>query len=83
MCYRCELFVWSNEEKEKLASGLIEPFLNHLRVLESQASQRTQSSIRLEVEESENGESWFTRRTLERSQRTSCFFPFTQKFALA
>ncbi|XP_010459322.1 PREDICTED: LOW QUALITY PROTEIN: protein phosphatase 1 regulatory subunit 12A [Camelina sativa] len=64
---RCELFVWSNEENEKLASGLIQPFLNHLRVLESQASQRTESSIRLDFEKSENGlKSWFTKRTLER-----------------
>jgi len=72
LCYRCELFVSSNEEREKLASGLIEPFVNHLRVIESQASKRDQSSVRLEVEQSENGESWFTRRTLERSQRTFC-----------
>ncbi|CAA0214365.1 unnamed protein product [Arabidopsis thaliana] len=63
---RCELFVSSNEEREKLASGLIEPFVNHLRVIESQASKRDQSSVRLEVEQRENGESWFTRRTLER-----------------
>ncbi|KAL1224120.1 COP1-interacting protein 7 [Cardamine amara subsp. amara] len=63
---RCELFVSCNGENEKLASGLIEPFVNHLRVLESQASQRTQSSFRLEVEKTENGDSWFTRRTLDR-----------------
>ncbi|XP_010476885.1 PREDICTED: uncharacterized protein LOC104756067 [Camelina sativa] len=64
---RCELFVWSNEEYEKLVSGLIQPFLNHLSVLESQASQRTESSIRLDFEKSENGlKSWFTKRTLER-----------------
>ncbi|XP_010498083.1 PREDICTED: glutamic acid-rich protein-like isoform X2 [Camelina sativa] len=64
---RYELFVWSNEEEEKLASGLIQPFLNHLRVLESQASQRTESSIRLEFKKSDNGvKSWFTKRTVER-----------------
>ncbi|KAG7591999.1 hypothetical protein ISN45_Aa01g009660 [Arabidopsis thaliana x Arabidopsis arenosa] len=63
---RCELFVWSHEEREKLVSGLIEPFVNHLSVLQSQASQRDQCSVRLEVEQSENGESWFTRRTFER-----------------
>ncbi|VVA91638.1 unnamed protein product [Arabis nemorensis] len=62
----CELFVSSNGETEKLASGSIEPFVNHLRVLESQATQRVQSSVRLEVEKSGYGESWFTRRTLER-----------------
>ncbi|XP_010471265.1 PREDICTED: uncharacterized protein LOC104751087 [Camelina sativa] len=56
---RCELFVSSNEQTEKLASGLIESFLNHLKVLESQAS-----PIRLEVEKSNN--TWFTKKTLER-----------------
>ncbi|XP_023643151.1 uncharacterized protein LOC17896027 [Capsella rubella] len=60
---RCELFVSSNEETEKLASGLIEPFLNHLKVLEAQASPVVQSSIRLEVEKSNT---WFTKKTLER-----------------
>ncbi|ESQ35064.1 hypothetical protein EUTSA_v10006648mg [Eutrema salsugineum] len=57
---RCELFVSSNGETEKLASGLIEPFVNHLSVLEAK------SSFRALVEESENDKSWFTRRTLER-----------------
>ncbi|KAF8049365.1 hypothetical protein N665_2227s0006 [Sinapis alba] len=57
---RCELFVSSNGETEKLASGLIQPFVNHLSVL------ATQSLFRAEVEKSENGKSWFTRRTLER-----------------
>ncbi|KAJ0257228.1 F288 protein [Hirschfeldia incana] len=57
---RCELFVSSNGETEKLASGLIEPFVNHLSVL------ATQSLFRAEVEKSQNGKFWFTRRTLER-----------------
>ncbi|CAN8292882.1 unnamed protein product [Cochlearia groenlandica] len=57
---RCELFVSSNGETEKLASGLIEPFVNHMRVLEAK------SSFRAEVEKSENDKSWFTRRTLGR-----------------
>ncbi|KAL0697830.1 hypothetical protein Bca4012_053952 [Brassica carinata] len=57
---RCELFVSSNGETEKLASGLIEPFVNHLSVL------ATQSLFRAEVEKNDNGKSWFTRRTLER-----------------
>uniref|UniRef100_A0A1J3F783 COP1-interacting protein 7 n=1 Tax=Noccaea caerulescens TaxID=107243 RepID=A0A1J3F783_NOCCA len=57
---RCELFVSSNGETEKLASGLIEPFVNHLSVLEAQ------SYFRAELKKSENDKSWFTRRTLER-----------------
>ncbi|KAL1203739.1 COP1-interacting protein 7 [Cardamine amara subsp. amara] len=60
---RCELFGSSNEHTEKLASGLIQPFVNHLRVLETQASPVAQSSIRLEVEENNT---WFTKKTLER-----------------
>ncbi|KAJ4867427.1 COP1-interacting protein-related [Raphanus sativus] len=57
---RCELFVSSNGETEKLASGLIEPFVNHLSVL------ATESLFRAEVERNDNDKSWFTRRTLER-----------------
>ncbi|KAG7659305.1 hypothetical protein ISN44_As01g062040 [Arabidopsis suecica] len=60
---KCELFVSSNEQTEKLASGLIQPFVNHLKVLEAKASPVAQSSIRLEVEKSNT---WFTKRTLER-----------------
>ncbi|KAG7586786.1 hypothetical protein ISN45_Aa02g020500 [Arabidopsis thaliana x Arabidopsis arenosa] len=60
---RCELFVSSNEQTEKLVSGLIQPFVNHLKVLEAQYSPVVQSSIRLEVEKSNT---WFTKRTLER-----------------
>ncbi|CAL9243240.1 unnamed protein product [Arabidopsis halleri] len=40
----------SRKRETGLASGFIEPFVNHLRVLESQASKRDQSSVRLEVE---------------------------------
>ena len=72
MCFnRCELFVSSNGETEKLASGLIEPFVNHLSVL------ATQSLFRAEVEKNQNGKSWFTRRTLERFFYTTfCFSLF-------
>ncbi|CAN6896180.1 unnamed protein product [Brassica oleracea] len=57
---RCEVFVSSNGETEKLASGLIEPFANHLSVL------ATKSLFRAEVAKNENNKSWFTRRTLKR-----------------
>jgi hypothetical protein len=74
---RCELFVSSNEQTEKLASGLIQPFVNHLKVLEAKASPVAQSSIRLEVEKSNT---WFTKRTLERfitKNSISFWFLFT------
>ncbi|XP_010531886.1 PREDICTED: uncharacterized protein LOC104808065 [Tarenaya hassleriana] len=69
---RCELFVSSNGQTEKLASGLIQPFVNNLRVLEAQAAQGGQSSIRLEVEKSKDGETWFTKGTLERFVQFVC-----------
>lgn len=74
VCYRCELFVSSNGETEKLASGLIEPFVNHLSVLEAQ------SYFRAELKKSENEKSWFTRRTLERFLNYILLFPFNTKF---
>lgn len=80
---RCEIFVSSNEHTEKLASGLIEPFVNHLKVLEAQASPVAQSSIRLEVEKSNT---WFTKITLERfiteNSRSLCFLFATSFFFL-
>ena len=71
---RCEVFVSSNGETEKLASGLIEPFANHLSVL------ATKSLFRAEVEKNENNKSWFTRRTLERFFSIEHFaFAFSHK----
>ncbi|XP_010537640.1 PREDICTED: uncharacterized protein LOC104812265 isoform X2 [Tarenaya hassleriana] len=66
---RCELFISSNGQTEKLASGLIQPFVTNLRILEAQAAQGVQSSIRLEVEKSQDAETWFTKGTLKRFVR--------------
>ncbi|XP_022723389.1 uncharacterized protein LOC111280356 isoform X2 [Durio zibethinus] len=65
---RCELFVSSNGNTEKLASGLVKPFVSHLKVAEEQVTLSLQS-IKLEVEKCKNAETWFTKGTLERFVR--------------
>lgn len=65
---RCELFVSSNGNIEKLASGLVKPFTSHLQVAEDQAALAVQS-IKLEVEKRKNANPWFTKGTLERFVR--------------
>ncbi|XVF25260.1 hypothetical protein REPUB_Repub13aG0198100 [Reevesia pubescens] len=65
---RCELFVSSNGNTEKLASGLVRPFVTHLKVVEEQVALSLQS-IKLEVEKRKNAETWFTKGTLERFVR--------------
>ncbi|KAF7136412.1 hypothetical protein RHSIM_Rhsim08G0241800 [Rhododendron simsii] len=65
---RCELFVSSNGNIEKLASGLVKPFVTHLKVAEEQVALAVQS-IRLDVKHSKNVETWFTKGTLERFVR--------------
>jgi hypothetical protein len=62
---RCDLFVSSNGNTEKLASGSVKPFLSHLKFAEEQASQAVQS-IKLEFDGCRNAETWFTKGTLER-----------------
>ncbi|GKV47688.1 hypothetical protein SLEP1_g54561 [Rubroshorea leprosula] len=63
---RCELFVSSNGNIEKLAGGLVKPFVTHLKVAEEQIALAAQS-IKLEVEKHKN--TWFTKGTLERFVR--------------
>ncbi|XP_028106785.1 uncharacterized protein LOC114305854 isoform X1 [Camellia sinensis] len=65
---RCELFVSSAGNTEKLASGLVKPFVSHLKVAEEQVALAVQS-IKLEVERRKNAETWFTKGTLERFVR--------------
>jgi len=73
---RCDLFVSSNGNTEKLVSGPVKPFITHLKVAEEQASQAVQS-IKLEVDRRRNAETWFTKGTLERFytvlSETICF----------
>ncbi|XP_068658601.1 probable GPI-anchored adhesin-like protein PGA55 isoform X3 [Aristolochia californica] len=65
---RCELFVSGEGKTEKLASGLVKPFVTHLTVAEKQVAQAL-PSIKLEVERRNNVGSWFTKGTLERFVR--------------
>ncbi|XP_020273229.1 probable GPI-anchored adhesin-like protein PGA55 isoform X2 [Asparagus officinalis] len=65
---RCELFVSGGGKTEKLASGLLKPFLTHLKVAEEQANQAVQS-IKLEAEKRKNAGTWFNKGTLERFVR--------------
>ncbi|KAF3585867.1 hypothetical protein F2Q69_00031694 [Brassica cretica] len=65
---RCELFVSTAGYTEKIASGLVKPFVAHLKVAEEQVA-REALSIRLQVESSKNAGTWFTKATLERFVR--------------
>ncbi|KAJ8448275.1 hypothetical protein Cgig2_025199 [Carnegiea gigantea] len=64
----CELFVSYDGATEKLASGLVKPFVTHLKVAEEQVALAVKS-IKLEVEKYKNAETWFTKGTLERFVR--------------
>ena len=59
------MFVRSEGNTEKLASGSVKPFVTHLRVAEEQVALAVQS-VKLEVEKYKNAEAWFTKGTLER-----------------
>ncbi|XP_073140161.1 uncharacterized protein [Henckelia pumila] len=65
---RCELFVSSNGSTEKIASGLLKPFVTHLKVAEDQVASAAHS-VKLEVGRRKNAEVWFTKGTLERFVR--------------
>ncbi|XXG40696.1 hypothetical protein AAC387_Pa01g1347 [Persea americana] len=65
---RCELFVSGEGKTEKLASGLVKPFVSNLKVAEEQVAQAVQS-IKLEVGKQKDVGKWFTKGTLERFVR--------------
>ncbi|KAK4741471.1 hypothetical protein SAY87_025059 [Trapa incisa] len=65
---RCELIVSSNGQIEKLASGLVKPFITHLKVAEEQFTQDVQS-IKLESRKFNIGGKSLTKATLERFVR--------------
>lgn len=62
---RCELFVSSDGSTEKLASGLLKPFVSHLQIAEEQVASSAKS-VKLEVGRHKNAETWFTKGTIER-----------------
>ncbi|KAK3424295.1 hypothetical protein EUGRSUZ_F01094 [Eucalyptus grandis] len=57
---RCDLVIYAGKANEKLASGLLEPFLSHLKSAKDQISKGGYSiTLRSDA-------SWFTKATLER-----------------
>nr|XP_027116594.1 COP1-interacting protein 7 [Coffea arabica]XP_027116595.1 COP1-interacting protein 7 [Coffea arabica] len=64
---RCDLFIIANGKKEKIASGLLNPFLAHLKTARDQI-EKGGYSIVLEPEPQTDA-SWFTKGTVERFVR--------------
>lgn len=62
--YRCDLIINANGKTEKITSGLLNPFLAHLKTAQDQIAQGGYS-IRLEPETG-NDATWFTKGTIER-----------------
>ncbi|KAM3326789.1 COP1-interacting protein 7 [Capsicum chacoense] len=64
---RCDLFIIANDKKEKIASGLLTPFLAHLKTAQDQIA-KGGYSILLEPDANVD-DSWFTKGTVERFVR--------------
>ncbi|KAL2463572.1 COP1-interacting protein-related [Forsythia ovata] len=64
---RCDFIIISNDKKEKIASGLLNPFLAHLKTAQDQNA-KGGYTILLEPEPN-NDAAWFTKATLERFVR--------------
>ncbi|KDP40353.1 hypothetical protein JCGZ_02351 [Jatropha curcas] len=64
---RCDLVISANGKTEKIASGLVNPFLAHLKTAQDQMAKGGYSII-LEPEPG-NDATWFTRGTIERFVR--------------
>ncbi|GER46267.1 COP1-interacting protein-related [Striga asiatica] len=64
---RCDLIIIANDNKEKIASGLLNPFLAHLKTAQDQIA-KGGYSILLAPEKSSDA-AWFTKATLERFVR--------------
>ncbi|CAH2047019.1 unnamed protein product [Thlaspi arvense] len=64
---RCDLLVTANGKTEKIATGLLDPFLAHLKTAQDQVSKGGYSII-LKPEDSDNA-AWFTKGTIERFVR--------------
>ncbi|KAH0744908.1 hypothetical protein KY290_032901 [Solanum tuberosum] len=60
---RCDLVIFAGENSEKLASGLLEPFLIHLKSAKDQISKGGYS---ITLRPSITNVSWFTKATLQR-----------------
>ncbi|KAJ6318750.1 hypothetical protein OIU76_014164 [Salix suchowensis] len=62
---RCDLIICVNEKREKVASGLVQPFLDHLKTAQDQVARGGYSIIL----EPESDATWFTKGTVERFVR--------------
>lgn len=70
VCWRCDLVIFAGKSSEKLASGLLEPFLSHLNSARDQISKGGYS---ITLQPSANAP-WFTKAILERSTLNhSCY----------
>ncbi|CAH2077780.1 unnamed protein product [Thlaspi arvense] len=65
---RCELVIFSGGENEKLASGIFQPFVTHLKSVRDQIS-KGGYSVTLRPSSSAAGAPWFTKVTLQRFVR--------------
>ncbi|XP_059661535.1 COP1-interacting protein 7 [Cornus florida] len=65
---RCDLVIFAGGANEKLASGLLEPFLSHLKSAKDQI-QKGGYSVTLQPPSRATDVSWFTKATLERFVR--------------
>ncbi|KAL3508640.1 hypothetical protein ACH5RR_028041 [Cinchona calisaya] len=63
---RCDLVIFAGKKSEKLASGLLEPFLSHLSYAKDQISKGGYS---ITLQPTSSNASWFTKATLERFVR--------------
>ncbi|KAK4439918.1 COP1-interacting protein 7 [Sesamum alatum] len=65
---RCDLIVFSGKKSEKLASGLVEPFISHLKYAKDQIP-KGGYSITLRPPNSADDAYWFTKVTFQRFVR--------------
>ncbi|KAL8460384.1 hypothetical protein ACS0TY_032063 [Phlomoides rotata] len=65
---RCDLVVFSGKKSEKLASGLVEPFIAHLQYAKDQIP-KGGYSITLRPPTTDSDASWFTKATFQRFVR--------------
>ncbi|CAI9088552.1 OLC1v1022903C1 [Oldenlandia corymbosa var. corymbosa] len=63
---RCDLVIFAGNKNEKLATGLLEPFISHLQYARDQISKGGYS---ITLRPSSGHSSWFTKATLERFVR--------------
>ncbi|CAA0842980.1 COP1-interacting protein 7 [Striga hermonthica] len=66
---RCDLVIFAGEKSEKIASGLLEPFISHLKTAKDQISKGGYSITLKPASSSCDSSSWFTKATLERFVR--------------